>query len=373
MSKVPRIFLILIFVFSCKTEIKNGDNLTVEKPKNFNEVIIEDIVVDSLLNVRAIEIKANTEEAFFATADGKVGRIFNTSTESEGQLNSSLKFEYLNLDFEKYHVSQENFRSIALSGNSLLVAIIGSPAHIYKIEGDDSLELVYIEEHEKAFYDSIEFWNDQEGLAIGDSTEGCISIVITRDGGNNWTKVSCDSLPAAKNGVGAFAASDTNIAIVGENTWIATGGKSSQIYYSADKGKSWEVFETPIIQGEETTGIYSIDFYDEKNGFAVGGDYTKPELNSANKIITKDGGKSWKVVANSIGPGYRSCVKYVPDRNANDLVTLGFNGIDYSSDRGESWKHLSDEGYYTLRFINDSTAYAAGKGRISKLIFSREN
>ena len=36
---------------------------------------------------------------------------------------------------------------------------------------------------------------------------------------------------------------------------------------------------------------------------------------------------------------------------------------------GTSWKHLSDEGFYTIRFLNDSIAYAAGKGRISKLTF----
>ena len=51
------------------------------------------------------------------------------------------------------------------------------------------------------------------------------------------------------------------------------------------------------------------------------------------------------------------------------MVALGFQGIDYSADAGKRWKHLSDQGYYNIRFLNDSVAFAAGSGRISKLSF----
>ena len=51
------------------------------------------------------------------------------------------------------------------------------------------------------------------------------------------------------------------------------------------------------------------------------------------------------------------------------MVALGFTGISYSSDMGASWKELSKESFYTIRFKNDSIAYAAGKNRISKLTF----
>jgi hypothetical protein len=49
---------------------------------------------------------------------------------------------------------------------------------------------------------------------------------------------------------------------------------------------------------------------------------------------------------------------------------VGFEGIDYSLDAGDTWAPLSEEGYYTLRFLNDSVAFAAGKGKISKLTLS---
>ena len=116
-------------------------------------------------------------------------------------------------------------------------------------------ELVYEETHPDAFYDALHFWNSKEGIAIGDPTDGCMSMVITRDGGLTWQKISCDILPPAMEGEAAFAASDTNIAIVGDQTWVATGGRSSRVLYSSDKGMTWDVFETPIVQGLETTGI----------------------------------------------------------------------------------------------------------------------
>ncbi|MCB0400212.1 MAG: oxidoreductase, partial [Winogradskyella sp.] len=68
------------------------------------------------------------------------------------------------------------------------------------------------------------------------------------------------------------------------------------------------------------------------------------------KIRTIDGGKTWNVVANGKGPGYRSCVQYIPNSNAKELVAVGFKGIDYSNDSGDTWKHLSNEGFYTIRF-----------------------
>ena len=120
------------------------------------------------------------------------------------------------------------------------------------------------------------FGTIKEGIAVGDYTDNCISILITRDGGDSWNKLDCSVFSDIKENEGFFAASDSNISIVKNETWVASGGINSRIYYSDDKGKNWEIINTPIIQGEATKGIFSIDFYDKNNGFAIGGDYTKP-------------------------------------------------------------------------------------------------
>lgn len=343
------VVLVLMFFMSCKqSEMEN---------RNISKVKIETILQDSTLNVRAIEIDSSGSLGF-ATSNGEFGGVSVDFSGEKASINIQLKHDSL----------IPNFRSLGVTSKAGFVLSISSPALLYKIN-HGSINIVYQEKHPKAFYDSMEFWNDQEGIAIGDPTDDCMSIIITRDGGKTWTKLSCDDLPKAKVGEAAFAASDTNIAIVGERAWVATGGKVSRILYSPDKGKTWQVFNTPIVQGAETKGMYSIDFYDELNGFAIGGDHTKPDENSANKMRTKDGGKTWELVAQNENPGYRSCVQYIPNRNGKELVAIGFKGIDYSNDSGSTWKHLSDEGFYTIRFLNDSIAYAAGNGRISKLRF----
>ena len=328
---------------------------------------IETLLQDSTLNVRAMEQLDNTSFVF-ATSNSQIGHIrqsgfldslMTIKSPFSAEINTTVNFENFNL----------NFRSVSKSRKGVFALSIGSPAVLFRFSSEKTPGAVYVEPHEKAFYDSMEFWNDEEGIAIGDPTDDCMSIIITRDGGNTWNKLSCDDLPKANDGEAAFAASDTNIAIVGDNTWVATGGKSSRVLFSADKGKTWTVFETPIVQGTETTGMYSIDFYDDKNGFAIGGDYTKPADSSANKIRTQDGGKTWQLMAENQSPGYRSCVQYVPNSDAKELVAIGFKGIDYFKDAGDTWQHLSDEGFYTLRFLNDSVAFAGGNGRISKITF----
>ncbi len=352
--------LFFLSICSCKE--------TIERPRTISEVIITPIFKDSVLNVRALDF--NEDYVFYGSADHIGKRALNSELKIDfDEFNiSNGKHHFKNIF--KYEDKPLHFRAIEEVNGSLLALSIGNPARLYKLSPQSkNPELVYEEIHPNVFYDAMNFWNDQEGIAIGDPTEDCMSIIITRDGGDTWTKIACDDLPKAKGGEAAFAASDTNIAIVGDHTWVATGGKASRVLYSPDKGTTWKIYDTPIVQGTATTGMYSIAFYDEMNGFAIGGNYTKPNDTLANKIRTADGGKTWEIVANGEAPGYRSCVQYIPNRNAKELVAVGFKGIDYSNDAGETWSHLSDEGFYTLRFLNDTIAYAAGVGRISQLIF----
>ncbi|MDX1270692.1 oxidoreductase [Bizionia paragorgiae] len=364
-----KLFLLLAIVlcYGCKKDTKNEGSSLEELPMkvnktSFSEVEIAVLLSDSTLNIRALELLKNEAGCYFLTSKGVAGQV------KTPDLNNVFLDEItypITIDADKTDL---NFRALAVTNTAKFGISVGSPAYLYKIN-DSGASLVYQEDHEKAFYDAMAFWNDKEGIAIGDPTDSCMSIIITRDGGETWTKIDCENLPPSKEGEAAFAASDTNIKISGDKTWVATGGKASRVLFSGDKGLTWEVFDTPIVQGVETAGMYSIDFYDDKTGYAIGGDYTKPDAMNTNKIKTQDGGKTWQVAAKNKIPGYRSCVQYVPNSDGKSLVTVGFKGIDYSNDGGEHWTHLTDEGFYTIRFVNDSVAYAAGNKRLAKLNF----
>jgi photosystem II stability/assembly factor-like uncharacterized protein len=341
--------LSLLFIVACNSKEKKME------PTYFSSVEIETILEDSI-SVRALELMG--PNLAFATNNGKYGmydpvkKVWKTNV-------------------QKYDSITPEFRAVASTNSDFFMLSVGNPALLYKTGDSGSMELVYKEENEKVFYDSMAFWNDSEGIAMGDPIENCLSIILTKDGGKTWNKISCDNLPASAEGEAAFAASNSNIAIQGDKTWILSGGIKSRIFFSPDKGETWKVFETPIIQGSATTGGYSLDFYDENIGFIIGGDYTKPEDNQSNKAVTKDGGRTWKLVAVGEEPGYKSSVRYVPGKSGEELVAVGFTGISYSKNGGKKWEILSKEGFFTIRFLNDSVAYAAGKNRIAKLKFKK--
>ncbi|WP_299779864.1 oxidoreductase [uncultured Formosa sp.] len=337
--------LLIVLISSCKQDVQK----TV---KTYNSVNVQDIYNDSI-SVRAIELMGDGTLTFAAN-QGAYGLYF---PKKEQWATSKLLHDSVPL----------HFRAVAHTANDFFMLSIESPALLYKTGDDGSMKLVYKEEGEGVFYDAMTFWNDKEGLAVGDSVNGCLSIIITRDGGETWTKLTCDILPESLEGEGAFAASNTNIKVLGDKAWIAT--TSGTMYFTGNKGKSWVSMDTPMLNTEATQGIYSIDFYDDYNGFAVGGDYTKPDINTTNKMKTSNGGTTWELVANGQAPGYKSCVQYIPNHEAQGLVAVSFKGIDLSNDGGLTWKHISDESFYTIRFVNDSLAYAAGQGRISKLEF----
>lgn len=344
--------ILLAAVLSCKNdkEIKTKDFkpsfTTVEKDTLLNEDI----------SIRAITIDGN--KAWYAGSKGKYGWV---------SLNGGKNFSGVAVQ----DTIIPEFRAIAQTSTDVFIVNVGSPALLYKISKDGKRsKLVYTETNEKVFYDSMKFRNDKEGIAIGDPTEDCISIITTNDGGETWTKMPCGKLPKIVTGEAAFAASNTNLIVRGDKTWIVSGGKKSRVFYSADKGNNWEVFNTPIVQGSEMTGMFSADFYDDTIGFAVGGDYEKLDKNSGNKIVTTDGGKTWSLIGENTGFGYASCVQFVPGGNGDELITVGPSGVYYSYNRGKDWKKvLDDKTFHTINFINNKTAIAAGQNIIIKLIF----
>jgi photosystem II stability/assembly factor-like uncharacterized protein len=183
--------------------------------------------------------------------------------------------------------------------------------------------LQFMNTNPKGFFDSIAFWDPKHGVALGDpipDENGKLKFeVLITDDGQSWHSVSSARLPEALEGEGAFAASNTCIAIVRNamkgsdradpNIWFATGGKATRVFHSRDQGKTWEVFETPIIHGPDSAGIFSIVFRDPEHGVIAGGDYKHPRNDGPNLAFTNDGGKTWKL--SDIKPqAYFSAVAY---------------------------------------------------------------
>lgn len=353
MKKTAVVLLLSILIISCKSA-------QISKNNFFTSVKIDTIFTDKI-SIRAIAI--DDDKVYFAGNKSRVGYI--RLEKLNNKINQALVYD--TIDYE--------YRSIAVNSKAVFALNVGNPARLCKFPKNliNDKVIVYQEHNEKVFYDSMQFWNDNEGIAIGDPIDNCFSIIITRDGGATWQKLPCEKLPKLVDGEAAFAASNTNIIVKGNSTWLVSGGKKARVFFSPDKGITWMVYDSPIVQGATMTGIFTADFYNEKIGFVAGGNYEKPNQNFQNKALTTDGGKTWKLVGENKGFGYASCVQFVPDSNAKQLVSVGASGLFYSKDQGKTWLQLSaDSTLYTIRFINDFTAIAAGKDKIVKLVFSAE-
>lgn len=284
-----------------------------------------------------------------------------------------------------------DFRDIdAFDDRTAYVLSIGNgPAsRIYKTtDAGATWTLQFKNEDPKAFYDAMSFWDRDHGIVIGDSIDGQFCILTTENGGRTWNRVQAKALPAALENEGAFAASGTNIDIVGKShAWIGTGGaRKGRVLRTTDRGRTWAIADTPLLAGS-SAGIFSIAFRDERHGIIVGGDYTKENEAIDNLAVTTDGGITWSLVKGL--SGYRSAVAYVPGSNPPALVAVGPSGVDYSTDDGRTWMRsetLKSEihgpkseiplGFDTLSFARNGVkstpvGWAAGaSGRIARLVF----
>lgn len=337
--------LFVFFVFlSCKSTFK-----VLER---------KDILLDSL-SIRAIYPTING--VWFGGTNSKAGFI-SFQNEAETKI-------------VKLQKEITDFRSIAYTNGCIYVLNAGTPANMYALNTfgySAASNLIYSETGEKVFYDSM-FIDAKTGLGIviGDPTVDCLSVLLTENSGKSWQKISCDLLPKTVEGEAAFAASDTNVKIIDGVIYIISGGTKSRLFMSKDKGSSWQVFETPIIQGEAMTGAFSMDFYNKRKGIIIGGNYENQKDNSINKAITKDGGKTWKIVSKDKAFGYASCVQFMPKSRGKVLYTCGTSGVYYSTNFGQKWTKLVDDmDFYTLRFSGKNNIYLAGKNKVTKIKIS---
>lgn len=350
-----KIFISVLFLSGLHFVGAQGLNKNKIIKKDFSVVQIDTLFQDEI-SIRAIVI--DKDKIWYAADKNRFGFYdlkHNKKIENK-IIEQDLKIE---------------FRSIAQTDNYIYILSVANPALLYQISKDGkSSKLVYQEKNEKVFYDSMQFWNNKEGIAIGDPLDNKLCILKTTDGGFTWNKLPESKLPQVFEGEAHFAASNTNIIIKGKDTWIVSGGKKARTFYSPDKGDSWKSYDTPIVQGKQMTGIFTADFYDEKNGFVAGGNYEVLNQNFDNKAITNDGGKTWKLIANNEAFGYASCVQYVPNSQGNGIVVVGASGLYYSSDGGSNWKQFSkDPSLYTIRFIDGNTAIAAGRNKMIRIRF----
>lgn len=242
----------------------------------------------------------------------------------------------------------------------LMAAGTGAASGLWRTEDGGRAWRKILDCHwDEGFFDGIAFWNDRAGLLVGDPVAGALMILRTEDGGDTW--VRAQRAPPTLAGEFAFAASGTSVCVQpGGLAWIGTGGLgAARVWRSDDGGRSWEAAHSPLFQGRESAGIFSIAFADARRGVIVGGDYLLPEARERTAAWTEDGGLTWTLADVPPG-GYRSGLTFLPA--SETWICTGPQGTDFSRDGGRTWRPLT-EGFHAVQ----GTFAAGSGGRVAAL------
>lgn len=307
-------------------------------------------ILNDKISIRAIEIYDN--KVWYSGTDSKFGYVDLKDSGNQKQIKLSEK--------------KLQFRTLGQDKKAFYAINIESPAEFFKIDKKSlKYEVVFRDTVKTAFYDALHFVNDKLAYTFSDADKDSKLKLAKFDNGK-WSMLKNDVV--LNEGEAAFAASNTNISSTKNYLWIATGGKASRILKLNFKNNQFKIIKTPVIQGESSQGIYSIDFFDDTFGIAVGGDYTKQEANINNIATTNDGGETWQIQASGQNAGYTTCVKIKPNSKGREIISVGDRHISYSSDFGKTWKKISDEkNLYVCEWVDQNTVVFAGKDRILKM------
>ncbi|MCK5820841.1 MAG: hypothetical protein KAH17_03100 [Bacteroidales bacterium] len=268
------------------------------------------------------------------------------------------------LDFRDVHGFSDQ---IAL----LMSAGPGDASKIFKtMDGGKIWKLCYTNTEPKGFFDGMDFLDEQHGVLFSDPVDDRLNMLVTNDGGENWTRFHPELVPEIAKGEYAFAASGTSIQYdPSGGIWIATGGSVARIWFTPELGKEWTIWDSPALQGDGAEGLFSIAPRSTIRVVAVGGNYQNIKKTGLNVVKQNRVGEvNWEVPDGADKVPFMESIKWV---NNSSLIACGPPGVWLSTDFGESWIEISQEGFHTMDISeNGKTGWLAGnKGVVSQILW----
>jgi photosystem II stability/assembly factor-like uncharacterized protein len=261
------------------------------------------------------------------------------------------------LDFRGIVAFSANVAYVMSSGE-------GEKSTIYKTtDGGQTWALQYTDKRTAFFLDSIACVSQKECVAVGDPMDRKFLLLKTADG-EYWNPLATESMPPALGSEGAFAASNSCLVLSGDKEiFFGTGGPSARVFHSTDGGLTWNSARTLILQGNPSSGIFSIGADGNGHVVVVGGDYKETQNSDAAAAYSTDGGKSWQL-SEKQPSGFRSGVAHV---DGGLWIVVGPTGEEISTDHGAHWKHSDGLNLNAVTIQDARTGWAVGpKGTIAR-------
>lgn len=183
------------------------------------------------------------------------------------------------------------------------------------------------------FINAIFFFDDNNGIFLGDPKNSKWGIGISSDGGASWQPVL--GVPLPNNGETGLVNSTFR---KGNKLWFGT--TTGRVFFSTNRGRSWSFGNIP-----NAVAVANIAFVDSLNGIAV---YTEQDISvvTATRYLatTNDGGKTWKPRQyNFTQNGFTPVYLYSPE-NSGQIYLLARGGEVFATmDLGGTWVPVLNE------------------------------
>ncbi len=199
-----------------------------------------------------------------------------------------------------------------------------------------------------SFPNIVHYFDANNGLAIGDPANGYWEIYSSNNGGATYTRIPSASLPAPLTNEFGYLA---QFAHLGDNIWFTTS--AGRIIHSANRGITWNAYQSPLSDFGGTTIFGDISFATPDRGVI--------QDNAGNIYKSTDGGQTWNgVVFSGTGTPYGGAISYIP--NTFHMVSTGGDvnlaGSSYSLDDGVTWINIDTDQHVDCAFFNDSVGYS---------------
>lgn len=173
------------------------------------------------------------------------------------------------------------------------------------------------------FVNAIHFFDENNGILLGDPRNSRWGIGVTADGGATWSPLSTPLAAGA-----GEAGWNNSFATFGDNVWFGTN--NNRVFHSTNRGRTWTSAATP------SPSSFSFAFSSATDGIAV---FKRTVINNAyvgqNMLATTvDGGENWEPIELPFGMTADAATA-IPGTNRILIATE--SGIVETTDLGQTW------------------------------------
>lgn len=194
------------------------------------------------------------------------------------------------------------------------------------------------------FVNTIHFFDELNGVVLGDYDDGYFEIYTTSNAGATWTRVPPSNLPAPQEG--EWGVSERYVA-VGSTIWFVsnTWESPTRLFKSTDKGITWQA--TAIDQMVPAGGIPNLTFLNQNFGILT---YSDMENSITTRYQTNDGGQTFTMMEVNGLPAFNPLerMSFIP----GTFYVVAIDGANslLSKDFGANWTVLQAGGGGVLKF-----------------------